>query len=245
MRRAIIGIDCAVDPRRVGLALGWPDGEGLQIAEVATGSRDRPPLATILDWLPEESPTLLALDAPLGWPASLGEALSGHQAGEAIGEHPNALFRRETDRFVKQRIGKQPLDVGADRIARTAHAALDLLRQLREETGTAIPLAWDPNDEHRLSAVEVYPAATLTVYGIQATGYKRKDQTAARAALVEELERHLTLPEDRAILAGNPDVVDAVVCVLAGRDFLSGHTLRPADMGLARKEGWIWVRERD
>lgn len=33
------------------------------------------------------------------------------------------MFNRLTDRLIHQRIGKKPLEVGADRIARTAHAA--------------------------------------------------------------------------------------------------------------------------
>ena len=42
---------------------------------------------------------------------------------------------------VRDRIGKQSLDVGADRIARTAHAALQLLHELRGRLGKPIPLA--------------------------------------------------------------------------------------------------------
>jgi len=45
------------------------------------------------------------------------------------------------------------------------------------------------------------------------------------------------------LLLDNPDVLDAVVCVLAGRDFLCGNARPPEHMDLALKEGWIWVRD--
>ena len=56
----------------------------------------------------------------------------------------NAMFRRITDVFIQTRLGKRPLDVGADRIARTAYAALAILAILRVELGIPIPLAWTP-----------------------------------------------------------------------------------------------------
>ncbi len=94
----------------------------------------------------------LALDAPLGWPAVLGETLGPHIAGESLDGTPNELFRRQTDHFIKAVIGRQPLDVGADRIARTAHAALGLLEQLRQLTGQPVPLAWTPHDPAPVSS---------------------------------------------------------------------------------------------
>ncbi len=67
----------------------------------------------IASWLPASGPAVIALDAPLGWPIALGNVLSSHTAGSAIGEDPHLLFRREADRFVKRKLGKQSLDVGA------------------------------------------------------------------------------------------------------------------------------------
>jgi hypothetical protein len=78
----------------------------------------------------------------------------------ALGKEPNELFRRATDDDIKLRLGKRPLDVGADRIARTAAAALKLLDRLRRETGRPIPLAWTPDEDPTWRAIEVYPVAT-------------------------------------------------------------------------------------
>jgi hypothetical protein len=38
--------------------------------------------------------------------------------------------------------------------------------------------------------------------------------------------------------------LDAVLCVCAGLDFLSGEAVAPDDLSLAKREGWIWVRTR-
>ena len=193
----------------------------------------------VAGWIAQGSPTILAMDAPLGWPIKLGHQLSHHSAGERIDCEPNELFRRETDRVVKEKLGRQPLDVGADRIARTAHAALQLLGELGQVTGCPIPLAWH-SDVEGVSAIEVYPAATLTAYRIRSSGYKRKDQPEARAEIVEGLRSHLELPDDVSLVLSNADALDAAVCVLAGADYVSGRAVQPTDMAAAEKEGWIW-----
>jgi hypothetical protein len=51
------------------------------------------------------------------------------------------------------------------------------------------------------------------------------------------------LPTDQHLFENDVDILDAVLCVLAGVDFLKGEVLFPKDMALARKEGWIWVRD--
>ncbi len=43
---------------------------------------------------------------------------------------------------------------------------------------------------------------------------------------------------------GNADMLDAVVCILAGRDFLKGWAFKPRDQAMARTEGWIWVLDK-
>jgi predicted RNase H-like nuclease len=165
----IIGIDCATDPKKVGIALADCDEGKCALVAVELGESQELLAQKIASWLPSSGPALLALDAPLGWPASLGPALVQHVAGELVGQNPNLLFRRGTDRFIKAEIGKQPLDVGADRIARTAQAALRLVGDIRELTGHPIPLAWSPEIPDGPAAIEVYPSATLTAYGLPAS----------------------------------------------------------------------------
>ncbi len=242
----VIGIDCATDFENVGAAS-------------ATTADTRPTLKSIRDVSPRVlasilraakasgDQVLLALDAPLGWPAPLASALTAHSAGEDLGEEANALFRRTTDIRLKVATGQQPLDVGADRIARTAHAALRLLAELRRLVNDPMPLAWGPRFSDPIACIEVYPAATLRAHQLPYRGYKGKteEHSTKRAAIVQRLIRHLILSTDCfADLVASDHAIDAAACVIAGMDFLKGAADPPADEGLARKEGWIWVRSR-
>jgi hypothetical protein len=153
----------------------------------------------------------------------------------------NAMFRRYTDRFIQEKIGKTPLDVGADRIARTAYSALTLLGALRRRLRCNVPLAWSPEHRDSVAAIEVYPAATLLAHTINAGRYKKPGNHAERDGIINSLRSHLSLPEDTSPIRKSADALDAVVCLLAGADFLLGQAMPPADHALAKKEGWIWV----
>jgi predicted nuclease with RNAse H fold len=245
-QRRVIGVDCASQPKNVGLAL-CVVGEGrARIEEVAAARTWSEIDEIIADWV--ASPTLIALDAPLGWPAPLAESLVNHRAGVELSWSANALFRRRTDDVVAEVIGKRPLDVGADRIARTAHSALELLRRLRESLDLTIPLAWTPGAGNAVEAIEVYPAATLVGRGIGARGYKGKELAASDAreniicSLAPEIEMG-ALELESAVESDH--VLDALICVLAGLDYLNGDVIRPNDLELAQREGWIWVKAPD
>jgi predicted RNase H-like nuclease len=238
----IIGTDCATQAKNIGLAFGFFEDGKSKIEEVTIGSNDIDLVSTIVEWTKRCESTLIALDAPLGWPMELGKALNMHEAGKPINIEPNQLFRRETDRFIKKMIGKQPLDVGADRIARTADAALRLLEQIRKRTGDPISLAWEPTQLKGIKAIEVYPAATLLAHNIRIQGYKQKDNDQARSTIIAKLREFIEIPIETSLIEQNDDALDAVVSVLAGLDFLNGNFYHPKDLDMAKKEGWIWVR---
>lgn len=240
----MIGIDCASQPKNVGLALGaWKSGRRT-ISETAA-ARTWPEIVSIIQaWV--SGPTLLALDAPLGWPTPFGRALRGHAAGEAIPIEANYLFRRLTDDVIHAAVKKRPLDVGADRIARTALAALRLLGDLRKELNQSIPLCWVPDTLSRIQAIEVYPAATLKVRGIEHTGYKGSDAKAhsARVSIAHKLSDEFGFNSTALEKGwGSDHLLDAMVCVAAGFDFLDGKCLKPEDQFKVEREGWIWVRD--
>ena len=241
----IIGIDCATQPQKTGLALGTWDGTAVSLRTVTLGHKKEPLAHTIANWLPANQPALLAIDAPLGWPADLGNQLATHQAGDSLAVPPNTLFRRETDRHIWRRTGKLPLDVGADRIARTAHAALALLTDLRQITGQSIPLAWQPNKLPPISAIEVYPAGTLKMLFALARvpSYKGREGGNGRSTILTQLKNQITLPAETGLMHQNDDALDAALCVLAGADFLRGWAEPPQNLTQAQKEGWIWVRK--
>lgn len=247
MTITIVGIDCAVNPAKVGLALGTYTSGRTVVDDVLLGSMAARPEDTIAHWLDRrKGAALLALDAPLGWPVPMGDRLAHHRAGERFDCAAHDLFRRTTDVFVKQRIGKQSLDVGADRIARTAWSALELLHALRVRLSAAIPLAWNSEVED-VSAIEVYPAATLAAVGISAKQYKDKTPAGADArervisAVAEQIGITSAIPK----IDVSSDGVDAAICVLAAHHFLTNQALLPPDDVPVQREGWIWVRERE
>ena len=242
----LVGIDCATQDAKIGVAFGTFTNERLTVSEAFACTKEKGAANAISEWLQSgKQPALIAIDAPLGWPKILSRVLATHRAGEELKADAHDMFRRATDVFIKQKTGKTPLDVGADRIARTAHAALCLLRDIRSKLGLErIPLAWEWPPAELISTVEVYPAATLKVHGFRAGGYKKPNQTPERKEIISNLEELIELPPDLLQkLESSADVLDAVVCLLAARDFLTGKAMPPSDRNLAEIEGWIWVRE--
>ena len=241
----LIGIDCATDPRGMGFARGWIAENGCRVESAAAGSTSEENIELVLGWLKSSESTLLCVDAPLGWPVALSASLHSHAAGNEVDGEPNQMFRRETDREIKRRLNKQPLDVGADRIARTAHSALRFLGILRKRSRQHLPLAWTPNEVTDPQVIEVYPAATLVAHGFRDRGYKAKDDVSERAEILAQLRSAVSLPCNPDQMLASADALDAAVCVLAGYDFVRGCCAPPEDLRVARSEGWIWARTPD
>jgi len=240
MSICIIGIDCATEPKKRGVARACFENGAYKVKHISTGLDDVQIAAMVAEAKELYGNVLIALDAPLGWPSALGKSLADHVAGQPLNYPAHHLFRRETDTFIKKTFGKQPLDVGADRIARTAHSALTLLSEISEQLDCDIPLAWQKNFSG-VAAIEVYPAATLLAYGWPASGYKKPDQHLVRRTIIDGLLSHLTFSTIEPLLV-SADALDAALCVLSGKDFLEETSYQPGDQGLAQKEGWIWVR---
>jgi predicted RNase H-like nuclease len=242
MNNVIIGVDCATDVRKIGIARGIRSPEELRVDAAAPCSSEATAADTICDLIGPRRPALIAFDAPLGWPIALGASLATHRAGGRLPQQANGLFRRHTDDFIATRIGKRPLDVGADRIARTAHSALQVLHDLRNRLAVPVPLAWAPSNIQDVAAIEVYPAATLKQLGLPYVAYKKNEQQPARTIIVDGLSRFANVEGIACAAALNADVLDAVVCVIAGNDFLAGRCHFPENQSAALHEGWIWVR---
>ena len=287
----IIGIDCATDPKNVGLAHAIYDRAGRTLVIEDVQTKDGPEEAhagrlveerrwaavikQIEEWIgfanwtngTPSAPVLIALDSPLGWPAVMGPTLLGHFAGqpmqssdaflapETVGTAAHMLFRRYTDRVVAGHC-KTPLDIGADKIARVAHTTLWLLAHLRSRFKHHVSLAWEPGEVSEVQAIEVYPAATLEARGLMEAGYKT-DRSGRRTILRKMLSRRRRGGSGALMTIGggkrSTDVrdeatrtdhaLDAVICCLAGADFLTGEVIapEPEQRTLAEKEGWIWV----
>lgn len=247
--RTILGIDAAVAPERTGIAVGTYEGDetGWSVSALRK-IKDAAELSdavanAVTEGIDSHGCVLLAIDAPLGWPAALGPALLRHRAGRPLAKPANELFRRETDRVVRRLLGKQPLDVGADRIARTAVAVLELVDSITERTGVRFDLAWEPASA-RSSMIEVYPASWLIVRGCPSRGYKRTDGRSVRAEIVQALASCGLTMLNPDLLLDFPDALDATITVQLGIEFLAGRCLGPADRPRAEREGWIWIPRR-
>jgi predicted nuclease with RNAse H fold len=244
----IVGIDCATLASKTGLAFAeYVDGR-LEVRECIIADARIPIAEQVVRWLKPTATALLALDSPLGWPALLGTTLAGHKAGIAIYVKSNELFRRHTDEVVRATLGKSPLEVGADRIARTAIAALSLLADVGVLIGKNIALAWEAQINEGIRAIEVYPAGTLRAY--QQIGFAPNSGNADqdKQSLIAKMRKNGRLHFDRGNSKSidNEHALDSVLCALAATDFIEKRVIFPGtdkERELARKEGWIWVRD--
>jgi hypothetical protein len=188
------------------------------------------PAQEIPKWIEGHSRALLAFDAPLGWPIALAPALKRHRAGQPIVGRADELFHRYTDDAVKSRLAlrQPPMEVGANLIARTALATLAELEELRKKLGAR--LTWSPVWTKGVRAIEVYPTATRRSLGVLGGGGN-----------LSGLQDWYELAE--GVRPKSPDECDAVVCAIAGLEFLRHRALAPrrGEADRARREGWIWV----
>jgi predicted RNase H-like nuclease len=238
----IVGVDCAIQEERIGLARATLEPQGkLHLERVTLGTAGESAAASVSQWIAQSSAYVLALDAPLGWPQPLGATLVTHVAGAALPE-AEALFRRDTDRLVQKTLGKNPPEVGADRIARTARAALGMLAAVRSLSSRKVPLAWQQAKQS--GAIEVYPAATLISRGVAGSGYKAATPAGrrARAKILERLASELEIEPAPDVMIEDANLFDAMLCALAGADYARGLCVEPTNPELARKEGFIWFR---
>ena len=175
-------------------------------------------------------------------------AFSDHVAAHPVGVRANSandLFARETDRQIKARTSKNPFEMCANLIARTAHGALTFLHHLNTELNgsgaTPPPLAWSSANIQRPSVIDVYPAATLEAHRIPTGNYKTSGDggRSHREAIVRKL-RSRRVEDHTSLLTRNDHLTDAAVCVLAGQDFLVDRAVGPGSLlTLAQREGWI------
>lgn len=239
----IVGVDCAIQEERMGLARGQLNEQGaLSVERVTLGTAGESAAASVSQWIGAHPNFVLALDAPLGWPKRLGGVLTRHVAGANLTPSADDLFRRQTDRVVHKALGKWPPEVGADRIARTARAALDMLDAVRKHARHPVPLAWRQGEAS--GAIEVYPTATLLARGVSGTAYRANTQAGrkTRGELLDRLAHEVDIRGNRDVMIEDVNLFDAMLCVLAGADFARALCVDPPDLELAQKEGFIWFR---
>lgn len=226
-----LGIDMASQANKTGVALiTWAGGRGT-VDEVSHKADD-----LRLDALASQA-DVMGIDAPFGWPRPFCEFIAGHQRGSVrdVWSDPrrDELRFRRTDRKIYEHTRRWPLSVSSDLISIPAMRCAAFLGRL----GVV-----DRSGDGRV--FEVYPAASLSAWGLPRDSYKG-DRQAARVALLAALLHRapwLVLAEPlRARCEVNDDALDALLAALIARAAGLGLTLRPGpdDHALAREEGWI------
>ncbi|MDR6414565.1 DUF429 domain-containing protein [Pseudarthrobacter sulfonivorans] len=237
-----LGVDLAAAARKTAVAvLEWDAGTA-RLVHLALDVDDR----EIVELFGSSSMT--GIDCPVGWPDAFLPFLAGHLNLDArsVLEHDGIegrrlLAYRDTDRFVTGHTGLIPLSVSADRLAHPAMRCAVIQAKIAAEHG---PQARDGSG--RLA--EVYPAASLKVWGLLARGYKGRGAPEAErlGVILEHLAAaapwlDLAGSEDR--LAASDDLFDAVIASLTARAAAVGQTLHPPEThaAAALTEGWIHV----
>lgn len=261
-----LGIDLASKPANTALCvIAWESGNATVLAlarsswngtpihdkMLSTAARGLWGLPGDAGWGHDGRPAKVAIDAPFGWPDPFVEALLAHHSlrpWPEILDNPRAPFeRRETDRFVRQHTGKQPLSVSTDRIAHPAMRCAVILGDLAEQLAPE-PI---PRDGRGLVA-ECYPDAALRLWlpdlwvTAQPDSYKGTTASAhARRrvileALLDALGPTFDLSTDYRDACVRTD--DALICALVARAVDRGVTMPPeraAQRDVAMREGWI------
>jgi hypothetical protein len=103
-----------------------------------------------------------------------------HKAASTVHSGGRRLAYRVTDDVVREATGRLPLSVAADRIGHTAMRVAALL--------SALAATGHPVDRARTGVVvEVYPAASLRIWGLPGNRYKGTANPARLADLVDGL----------------------------------------------------------
>jgi predicted nuclease with RNAse H fold len=235
-----LGVDLAAATRKTAVAvLEWAGGRA-RLEHLALDVSDDEILRLF------GSAGMTGVDCPVGWPDAFLPFLAGHLNFDA---HPvldhdgiegrRLLAYRDTDRFVTARTGLIPLSVSADRLAHPAMRCAVIQAKIARDMGL------QPRDGSGRLA-EVYPAASLKLWGLLARGYKGRGatETGRLALLLDGLIRAapwLDLAGSEDKLAASDDLFDALIASLTARAVALGRTLRPDDSHAkaARTEGWI------
>lgn len=171
---------------------------------------------------------LIAIDAPLAFPARFAEMVNGMDVpGRIWASSSNPYIYRETERFLISH-GHRPLSPVKDMIGSQATKAQHVVRRFAPELLN--DGVW--TDKQVLTVIEAYPSV------------------AHKSPKFNELREQFIIWVNSDAEAGWPigfdhsDQVDALSCALVGWLFVHSPTslAQPAE-NIPLEEGWIWVPE--
>jgi predicted nuclease with RNAse H fold len=233
-----VGVDLAAEAAGTAIALLDWSTSGARLRDIIHPADDDAVIAAI------RAADKAGMDCPLGWPDAFvsfvgahhrGGALDGDRAGDKVWRR--SLAWRHTDEVVRAATGIVPLSVAADRIGHTAMRCAAIQARL---AGPG-----DPVDRSGAGPiVEVYPTASLKVWGLPWRGYKRPADLAIRTAIVDRLRAEapwLDLGSHADRCRRGDHCLDAVIAALTARAAANGMTTPPPpeQATVARAEGWI------
>ena len=235
-----VGIDLAAQPANTSACtVEWGPGRPI-VSQLRSGLDD----AALLEAI--GGADKVGIDAPFGWPDEFVEAVSAHRnrsgwpgSGEDQDLYRFQLSFRATDRRLIEHGARRPLSVSTDLIGVVAMRCAYLLDRL-----AAFGEPVDRAGSGKL--VEVYPAPTLTSWGLSPTGYKSRVGASRLPELLSRLEDGLgglemTL-QQRELAGSDHNCLDALVCSLVARAAALGLTEPPepgTEADRATREGWI------
>ena len=232
----IAGVDLAAEPKGTALALiDWAEG-GAKLVHLELGVNDE----GIID--ASKQATKIGIDCALGWPIEFVDFVFAHSQIKP-GASPidggidwrRRMAYRETDRQAREITGRWPLSVSTDRLGLTAMRCAGLLSKM-QQSGLEV----DRSGAGRV--VEIYPGASLRLWGFDTTGYRISPEK--RAELLAQIETQapwLGLGSFAELMVQSCDAFDAVIAAFATRSAALGHYQKPNDDQLrqAQVEGWI------
>lgn len=237
-----VGVDLAAEPKKTAIAVVEWAGSRAVVLQLQLGVTD----PQIVDMSVDAAK--VGIDCPFGWPDEFVDFIVAHSRGEiaprelAGSDWRRRLAYRDTDRFVREQVGRWPLSVSTDRLGLTAMHCSELLAAFEADGNVVV----DRSGEGRF--VEVYPGAALRVWGIPVDGYKT--ELPARAAATAHLRAAapwLDLRDEHvALMSSSDDAFDAVVAAFISRAAAQGSTYGIPEQSRERsaREGWMALPSR-
>ncbi|MEY4425542.1 MAG: hypothetical protein RJB56_1169 [Actinomycetota bacterium] len=232
----IAGVDLAAEPKGTAIAImDWYAGAA-KLVDLRLNVADQTIVEVAL------KVEKLGIDCAFGWPVEFVEFLLANSRAKPSAnafdgdiEMRRRMAYRETDRQVHNVTGRWPLSVSTDRLGMTALRCAGLLSQIAA-SGVEVDRAGSGR------VVEIYPAASLRIWGIDSTGYRASSEV--RASLLETLKHMapwLDLADYSSMMIDSCDAFDAVIAALATRAAALGKYIAPTESQLevAQIEGWV------
>ena len=232
-----VGVDLAAEPKKTAIAVIEWIGSTAAVRHLQLGITD-PEIVEL-----SVAAQMVGIDCPFGWPVEFVEFVAAHSRGEVaprdvIGsDWRRRLAYRDTDRFVREQVGRWPLSVSTDRLGMTAMHCAELLAAFEARDNVVVDRAGDGR------FVEVYPGAALRVWGVSTAGYKTEPPArAAATANLQTVTPWLGLQQEQLdLMSTSDDAFDAVVAALIARAHAQGatHPIPDHSRERAATEGWM------